>query len=109
MYYNPETKEILSAEEVRLRVNASFPDGIEEVFDWHLIDEDILKPHLLDNQYAVQTGIDFYEGKWARTYAVKEKPNAAPVMTVEEELRERCRLLENAVIDLAKMVANQNG
>ena len=50
MYYNPETKEMLSAEEVKLKINTSFPEKTEEVFGWHLIDERMFYPHLLDNQ-----------------------------------------------------------
>jgi hypothetical protein len=106
MYYNPTTKETLSAEETKIKVNASFPEGTEEVFGWHLIDERFLYPHLLENQYAVPTGIDFVEGKYVRTYAVKERK--APVQPSMEEttIEQRFLVLENAIMDLARMMSN---
>ena len=109
MYYNPSTKETLSAEETTLRVNASFPEGTEEVFGWHLIDERMLYPHLLESQYAVPTGIDCIEGRYARTYAVKERkiPEDTPLNRLPIE--ERYAFLENAVLDLARMMSDPEG
>ena len=114
MYYNPETKEFLSKEEVQNRVNASFPVGTERVFGWYLIDEDFLYPHLLENQYAVSSGIDFNNGKYARTYIVKEKSAESNVEKnendetneSEDSWKARCSMLEQAILDLAQMVSN---
>ncbi len=104
MYYNPKTKETLSTEETKIRVNASFPEGTEEVFGWYLIDENLLYPYLLDTQYAVPTGIDFIEGKYARTYAVKERD----VVSIPDRLsmEEKYLYLENALMDLARMMSD---
>ena len=108
MYYNPATKETLSAEETKIKVNASFPEGTEEVFGWHLIDEKLLYPHLLENQYAIPTGIDFIEGKYARTYAVKERKVPVEPSMQGMTIEQKYAMLENAVMDLARMMSDPN-
>lgn len=102
MYYNPETNECLSKEEVKLKVNASFPDGTEEVAGWHLIDEEMLHPHLLEDQIAVPTGIAFENDKWVRTYAVKQKMK----LPETEDLHEKYAVLETAFLELAQIVSD---
>lgn len=106
MYYNPETKETLSAEETKIKVNASFPEGTKEVFGWHLIDERMLYPHLLESQYAVPTGIDCIEGIYARTYAVKERKILDDLPMKELSLEQKYAMLENALLDLARMMSD---
>ena len=106
MYYNPNTKEMLSEKKKKIKVNASFPEGTEEVFGWHLIDERMLYPHLLESQYAVPTGIDFIEGKYARTYAVKERKAPVEPLMQGMTIEQKYAMLENAVMDLARMMSD---
>ena len=106
MYYNPETQKTASREELMVLFNASIPDSADEVNGWHLVDEEFLYPALEPNQTAVPEGIELRDGKYVRTYSVKEihsVPHSAPV---DESLEARYERLEQAFLDLAQMVSN---
>ena len=105
MYYNPETKDTASKEELMVLFNASIPDSAEEVNGWHLIDESILYPVLETNQIAVQEGIELHDGRYVRTYSVKDAP-APATAPVDESLEAKYARLEQAFLDLAQMVSN---
>lgn len=100
MYYNPETKETLSREEIKSLFRSSFPEGTEEVFGWHLVDKSALLPSLEDGQTAVPTEIVLHEGRWCQAYRAGELPKP------QEDLEARCRMLEQALLDLAQTVSN---
>ena len=105
MYYNPETKKTASREDLMVQFNASIPESAEEVNGWHLIDEQILYPSLEASQIAVPEGIELHEGKYARTYSVKDVPApSAPI--ADDTLEAKYARLEQAFLDLAQMVSN---
>lgn len=105
MYYNPETKKTASKEEIMVLFNASFPDSTEEVNGWHLVDEMALYPSLEEDQIAVAEGIELQDGKYVRTYSVKDAP-APAAAPVDESLEAKYARLEQAFLDLAQMVSN---
>ena len=100
MYYNPETKETLSREEIKFLFHSSFPEGTEEVFGWYLIDKSALIPSLEDGQTAIPTEIVLHEGRWCQAYRAGELPKP------QEDLEARCRMLEQALVDLAQTVSD---
>lgn len=106
MYYNPETQKTASKEDLMVLFNASIPDAADEVNGWHLIDETTLYPVLESNQTAVQEGIELRDGRYVRTYSVKEVQPAPQSGTVDESLEARYERLEKAFLDLAQMVSN---
>lgn len=105
MYYNPETKDTASREDLMVQFNASIPESAEEVNGWHLIDEQILYPSLENGQIAVAEGIELYDGKYACTYSVKDVSATSAPMT-DESLEVKYARLEQAFLDLAQMVSN---
>ena len=105
MYYNPETKETSSREDLMVQFNASIPESAEEVNGWHLIDEQALYPSLEANQIAIPEGIELHDGKYARAYSVKDIP-APSAPDVDETLEAKYARLEQAFLDLAQMVSN---
>ena len=105
MYYNPETKDTASREDLMVQFNASIPESAEEVNGWHLIDEQILYPSLSANQIAISKGIELHEGKYARVYSVQDIP-APSASVVDESLEAKYTRLEQAFLDLAQMVSN---
>lgn len=106
MYYNPETKDTASREDLMVQFNASIPESAEEVNGWHLIDESILYPSLENGQTAIAEGIELHDGKYARTYSVKDAsaPSSQPI--ADESLEAKYNRLEQAFLDLAQMVSN---
>ena len=106
MYYNPETKKTASKEEIMVLFNSSFPDNTEEVYGWHLIDEQALYPTLEENQIAVPEGIELHDGIYARTYSVKEVQKPSGASSTDESLEAKYARLEQAFLDLAQMVSN---
>lgn len=105
MYYNPETKDTASREDLMVQFNASIPESAEEVNGWHLIDESILYPSLENGQTAIAEGIELHDGKYARTYSVKDaSAPSAPV--TDDSLEAKYARLEQAFLDLAQMVSN---
>ena len=107
MYYNPETKKTASKEEIMVLFNASFPDTTEEVNGWHLIDESVLYPALEASQIAVPEDIELHDGRYARTYSVKDVPaSPAPSVPLDESLEAKYARLEQAFLELSQMVSN---
>lgn len=105
MYYNPETKDTASREDLMVQFNASIPESAEEVNGWHLIDEHILYPSLENGQTAIAEGIELHDGKYARTYSVKDvSAPSAPI--ADDTLEAKYARLEQAFLDLAQMVSN---
>ncbi len=105
MYYNPETKETSSREDMMVQFNASIPESAEEVNGWHLIDEQALYPSLEVNQIAIPEGIELHNGKYARAYSVKDVP-APSAPAADDSLEAKYARLEQAFLDLAQMVSN---
>lgn len=105
MYYNPETKKTASKEEIMVLFNASFPDTTEEINGWHLVDESVLYPALEVDQIAVAEGIELHDGRYVRTYSVKDAPAPASAPT-DDSLETKYARLEQAFLDLAQMVSN---
>lgn len=103
MYYNPSTKEVLSAQELKTLLNASFPETTEEVQGWFLIDKTSQYPSLEPDQYAIEDSIKKVKGKYVQTYTVNARPSA-PSPSIDD--LDKIALLEKAVEDLAQMVSN---
>ncbi len=106
MYYNSETKETASREDLMIQFNASIPELAEEVNGWHLIDEQILYPALEENQVAIPEGVELHDGKYARAYSVKDIPTSTKDEVDETTLEARYNRLEQAFLDLAQLVSN---
>lgn len=103
MYYNPSTKEVLSSQELKNRLNASFPETTEEVQGWFLIDKTSKYPSLEPDQYAVEDSIKKIKGKYVQTYTVNTRPSASSLSVNDSN---KIALLEKAIEDLAQMVSN---
>jgi len=106
MYYNPSTKEILSSQDLKNLLNASFPETTEEVQGWFLIDKTSKYPSLEPDQYATEDSIQEFNGKYVQTYAVHTRPAASSSSLTPTDESDRVALLEKAVKDLAQMISN---
>lgn len=103
-YCNEKNGELLSPEELKKRINTSFPDGMPEVCGWHLVDELSLYPVLSERQTAVQDKVVYQDGKWMMTYRVNETSSYEETEGID--FRKRCEVLEKAVADLAYIVSS---
>ncbi len=101
MYYNPESRKTAFKEDLMVQFNASIPELTEEFNGWHLVDEQILYPHLKENQIAIPENIKFYKGNYAQTYSIKQ---VNPI--VDASIKAKYTRLENAFIELAQIVTN---
>lgn len=103
-YCNERNGELLSPEELKKRINTSFPNGIDEVYGWHLVDELAMYPMLSEKQTAVPDKVVCKDGKWMMTYKIND------ILSYEEvegiNFKERCENLEKAVSDLAYIVSS---
>ncbi len=104
MYYNPETKEIISQKDLKNKFNCSFPDGTEIVYDYFLIHDNY--PQLKQNQYALKDEIKIIDKFYTQTYIIKENENTFIPTTNDTDLAKKVALLEKAVIDLGQMISN---
>lgn len=87
-------------------INASFPDGTEEILGWHLVDEEAKRPVLGDGQKAVKSEIILEDGKYFQTYAVEENEAIQNVQSNAMQDSSRIAILERAVVELAQMMSN---
>ena len=98
MYYNPDTKETKTLDEIKAILHSSIPEGTESIESWHLIDQASAYPSLEPDQYAVPVAIEERDGRYVQTYSVKERPASFSDP-------DRMKTIEGAIIDLAQMVA----
>lgn len=107
MYYNPYTQEILDRNNLKNKINTSFPEGTENVGDWFLMHDDY--PHLEENQIATKSDIVLRDGIYVQTYTISQKPNVINNINnleVSEDLESRVKLLEKGIMDIAQWVSN---
>lgn len=105
MYYNPETKEILDSQKLRNLLNVSFPEGIEQVQNWYLIDQNSERPQIGPDQTLIKDQILEIGGRYVQTYTIKTLPSS-PLPDIDSTMEERINFLEDAMADLAQMVSN---
>ena len=104
IYCNERNGNILSPEELKKRINTSFPDGMPEVCGWHLVDEVSMYPELAEGQIAVQDKVVENDGKWLMTYLIKGAPKDASPEALD--VADKYAALEKAVQDLAYIVSS---
>ncbi len=104
IYCNERNGNLLSPEELKKRINTSFPDGMLEVCGWHLVDEISMYPELAEGQMAVQDKVIEQDGKWLMTYLVKENPQDA--LPESLDAADKYATLEKAVEELAYIVSS---
>lgn len=83
MYYNPNTKDILSLTELRKLLNASIPRGTETVGDWYLIHDAKQPEYDPATQRLVPGPIEKQGDIYVRTWVVEPLP--------EDEIKARRR------------------
>ena len=106
MYYNPETRQTMMKQMLQNHINASFPDGTDEILGWHLVDEEAKRPALEEGQKAVKSEIILEDGKYFQTYAVEENEAIQNVQSNAMQDSSRIATLERAVVELAQMMSN---
>ena len=106
-YCNERNGELLSSEDLKRRINTSFPDDMPEVCGWHLVDEVSLYPSLSEGQTAIQDKVIQQDGKWMRTYLIKEPESISQSDNyIEEDIHKKYATLEKALSDIAYIVSN---
>ena len=104
IYCNERNGNLLSPEDLKKRINTSFPDGMPEVCGWHLVDEISMYPELAEGQMAVQDKVIEQDGKWLMTYLVKGTPKDA--LPESLDAADKYAALEKAVEELAYIVSS---
>ena len=104
IYCNERNGNLLSPEELKKRINTSFPDGMPEVYGWHLVDEVSMYPELAEGQIAVQDKAIEQDGKWFMTYLVKGTPKEDSPESLD--VADKYAALEKAVEELAYIVSS---
>lgn len=109
MYYNPQTQEMLSDQELKNLLNCSFPKDTESVEGWLYIHE--ARPESEEGYAPVKDSIQIEDGKAYQTYRMEKVPEAEEsasdsVETSSEDLVQRVSILEGCIKDLAAMMSN---
>ena len=99
MYYNPNTKEKLYRDELKNLLHASFPVNAEEVQGWFLL-QNGPAPATEYGQSIAPDAIELIDGHYVQTYVVTGTP-----LTPEPTLEERLDDIEDALIELASILA----
>lgn len=98
MYYNPDTKETKTLDEIKALLHSSIPEGTESIKNWHLIDQALAYPSLEPDQFAVPSTIEERDGKYVQTYSVREHPASL-------DDSDRMKTMESAILELAQLVS----
>ena len=101
MYYNPDTHEKITRDELKRRLNASFPVRQEMVGGWFLLHAGST-PELQYGQSVVPASVELVDGRYVQTYEVSGSPQPEPV-PVEDRIRE----LEDALLEIAEIVGGE--
>lgn len=135
MYYNPNTQEMLSDQELKNLLNVSFPKTTESIEGWLYIHESIPEPE--EGRTPVKDSIEVKDGQAIQTYRMEDVPEADPasenpnfisdriaslekkfnslkesISTVEsqqessEDLSRKVAMLESCIEELAAMMSN---
>lgn len=98
MYYNPDTKETKSRDELKALFNASIPYDTEQVGeDWFLIVDGVQEYR--EGMNAFEDGLKLIDGKWTRTYRYEPK--------TDEELTQMAKNTRRSELD--NLVVEYNG
>ncbi len=100
MYYNSQTKEIISQDDLKRLLNVSFPQNEEEVNGWHLLHNDLV-PKTSYGQSIIPDKIISKDGKWYQTYRVVGEPQEIPEGTTTED---RISAIESGLAEIARML-----
>ena len=128
MYYNPNTSQSLSYEELKVLLNISFPDGREQIQEWLLVRDN---PPAEEGKIPVKSVIEMQGGIPVQTYILEDASSEEPKEEVEEsalvelaskldqvsvqsddlasrldQISSQFSLVEGAIMDLAAMVSN---
>ena len=109
MYYNPDTDETLSLDELKELLNASIPEEEEEIDGWHIVYDE--QPAVSFGYAAVQDAIVERDGKYFQTYRIEKLPETAPAQhpdDVPDGVMERIALLESGLMELAAMLGGRD-
>lgn len=110
MYYNPDTDETLSLDELKELLNASIPEEEEEIDGWHIVYDE--QPAVSFGYAAVQDAIVERDGKYVQTYRIEKLPETTPAPypdeTPSDEVMERIALLESGLMELAAMLGGRD-
>ena len=101
MYYNPTTREKITRDELKRRLNASFLGRQESIDGWVLLHNGRV-PETQSGQSAVPAAVEFVDGRYVQTYEVSGSPQPEPA-SVEDRIRE----LEDALLEIAEIVGGE--
>lgn len=108
MYYNPQTQEMLSDQELKNLLNVSFPKNAESIEGWLYIHESV--PEVEDGFSPVKDSIEVIDGQAIQTYKMEKLPSeeSSKELTFEEvvQLRQKISMLEGCIAELAAMMSN---
>ena len=104
MYYNPQSKEIMEADELKCFLNASFPENEEVVLDWNLIHDDF--PEISSSQSAIPDKIEEIDGKYFQTYKIVEIGPVHDDSNLQATLEERISAIESGIVEIAQILSN---
>ena len=138
-YFNPNTQEKKSRDELKLLYNISFPEDLEllemDNQKWHLLHQGVY-PDFYNGQTVVPSTIELIDGHYTQTYDVIGEPQAVEqsipdrltdiedmlkhIRNTQEDLEqlsenetpvsERLNDLENAIIEIAEiLMEKENG
>lgn len=102
MYYNPETKETISQDDLKRLLNASIPDSIEEVNGWHFVHNGS-SPDMQPGQSIVPDEIVLRDGIYVQTYKIVD---ASEQPVVNASIEDRMAAIESGLIELAQMMTS---
>ena len=108
MYYNPTTKEKKSLYELKKLLNASIPQGTEQIGDWYLLGNDTYPEYDSATHKVEQDSIAEKDGKWVQTYKVVELSEDELRMKADEVLQqakmERANAVSSITVEVDGMV-----
>lgn len=71
MYYNPNTNQSISSQELKNLLNISFPEGREQIQEWLLVHDELSEQ---EGKIAIKDSIVLKDGKAIQTYQYEDVP-----------------------------------
>lgn len=84
MYYNPQTQEMLSDQELKNLLNISFPKTTESIEGWLYIHEALPEPET--GKMPVKDSIEVKDGQAIQTYKMEDVPSEEEEESASENL-----------------------
>lgn len=113
MYYNQNTNQMLSYQELKNFLNISFPEGREQINEWLLVRDS--PPQAEEGKIPVKSSIEMQDGIPVQTYIFEDAPaeDLDPSPTSQDSMQDKLKeitdqfaLVDGAIMDLAAMISN---